>query len=97
MAALTPRLEGIYDLVLHRNAGETEFHQAVREVLDSLGPVIERHPEYADARVIERICEPERQIIAIDARDQLAQTQSRFPELVNQQVVLLIQPNLVRW
>ena len=63
MAALTPRLEGIYDLVLHRNAGETEFHQAVREVLDSLGPVIERHPEYADARVIERICEPERQII----------------------------------
>ena len=57
------RLQSIYELVLHRNAGETEFHQAVREVLDSLGPVILRHPEYADARVIERICEPERQII----------------------------------
>lgn len=35
----------------------------MREVLDSLGAVITRHPEYADARVIERICEPERQII----------------------------------
>ena len=63
MSALSPRLESIYDLVLHRNAGETEFHQAVREVLESLSPVIDRHPEYADARVIERICEPERQII----------------------------------
>ncbi|HET8599999.1 MAG TPA: NADP-specific glutamate dehydrogenase [Segeticoccus sp.] len=62
-AALNPTLEPIYEEVLRRNAGETEFHQAVREVLDSLGAVIARHPEYADARVIERICEPERQII----------------------------------
>lgn len=57
------RLHSIYDLVVRRNPGEVEFHQAVREVLDSLGAVITRHPEYADARVIERICEPERQII----------------------------------
>ncbi|MBC2933818.1 NADP-specific glutamate dehydrogenase [Nocardioides sp. zg-1228] len=57
------RLHSIYDLVVQRNPGEDEFHQAVREVLDSLGPVVARHPEYADARVIERICEPERQII----------------------------------
>ena len=57
------RLHSIYDLVVRRNPGEGEFHQAVREVLDSLGAVITRHPEYADARVIERICEPERQII----------------------------------
>ncbi len=57
------RLQGIYDLVLQRNPGEQEFHQAVFEVLGSLGPVVRRHPEYADARVIERICEPERQII----------------------------------
>jgi glutamate dehydrogenase (NADP+) len=57
------RLRSIYELVLHRNPGEHEFHQAVREVLDSLGAVILAHPEYADARVIERICEPERQII----------------------------------
>ena len=57
------RLHAIYDLVVQRNPGEQEFHQAVREVLESLGPVLSRHPDYADARVIERICEPERQII----------------------------------
>jgi glutamate dehydrogenase (NADP+) len=61
--SLDPTLQSIYELVLRRNPGELEFHQAVREVLDSLGPVITKHPEYADARVIERICEPERQII----------------------------------
>ena len=63
MTALDSRLQSVYDLVLRRNPGEDEFHQAVLEVLGSLGPVIARHPEYADARVIERLCEPERQII----------------------------------
>ncbi len=63
MPALDSTLQSIYDLVLRRNPGEDEFHQAVREVLDSLGPVMAKHPQYADARVIERICEPERQII----------------------------------
>ncbi|GAA2091750.1 NADP-specific glutamate dehydrogenase [Aeromicrobium tamlense] len=53
----------IYDEVLHRNPGETEFHQAVREVLDSLNPVVSKHPQYTDAAVIRRVCEPERQII----------------------------------
>ncbi|MBG6184283.1 glutamate dehydrogenase/leucine dehydrogenase [Arthrobacter sp. CAN_A214] len=46
-----------------RNPGETEFHQAVVEVFDSLGPVLRKHPEFVDAAVLERICEPERQII----------------------------------
>src|SRR3546814_8220073 len=46
-----------------RNAGESEFHQAVREVLESLGRVIAKHPYYMDNALIERICEPERQII----------------------------------
>ena len=63
MPAPTPELQSIYELVLHRNPGETEFHQAVREVLESLGPVMAKHPEYVEARVIERICEPERQVI----------------------------------
>ncbi|HEY0188719.1 MAG TPA: NADP-specific glutamate dehydrogenase [Cellulomonas sp.] len=49
--------------VLRRNPGETEFHQAVHEVVASLGPVVEAHPEYAEAAVLERLCEPERQII----------------------------------
>ena len=56
-------LEPVFDEVLRRNPGEVEFHQAVREVFDSLGPVLARHPHYADASVLERICEPERQII----------------------------------
>jgi len=57
------RLQGIFDEVVDRNPGETEFHQAVNEVFDSLKPVLDKHPEYADASVIQRVCEPERQII----------------------------------
>ncbi|MFB7873773.1 NADP-specific glutamate dehydrogenase [Nocardia sp. NPDC056064] len=63
MAVLDAKLSDIYDEVLRRNPGETEFHQAVREVLDSLAPVVAKHPHYADAAVIRRLCEPERQII----------------------------------
>ncbi|MFF6999474.1 NADP-specific glutamate dehydrogenase [Streptomyces sp. NPDC008313] len=58
-----PTIESIYSQILHRNPGETEFHQAVREVLGSLGPVLVQRPEFAEAKVIERICEPERQLI----------------------------------
>ena len=57
------KLEIILDEVLRRNAGEPEFHQAVREVLESLGRVVAKHPDYAENALIERICEPERQII----------------------------------
>ncbi|WP_222865925.1 MULTISPECIES: NADP-specific glutamate dehydrogenase [Aeromicrobium] len=57
------KLGKVYDEVLHRNPGETEFHQAVHEVLESLGPVVTKHPAYTDAAVIRRLCEPERQII----------------------------------
>ncbi|HWJ85013.1 MAG TPA: NADP-specific glutamate dehydrogenase [Cellulomonas sp.] len=63
MAGLDEKLRDVYDEVLRRNPGETEFHQAVHEVLDSLGPVVAKHPQYADAAVIRRLCEPERQII----------------------------------
>ncbi|QXT61931.1 NADP-specific glutamate dehydrogenase [Tessaracoccus palaemonis] len=57
------QLEAIYGEVIGRNPGEAEFHQAVREVFDSLAPVVQRHPEYLDMKMLERICEPERQII----------------------------------
>ncbi|WP_313279422.1 NADP-specific glutamate dehydrogenase [Timonella senegalensis] len=57
------QLAPIYDQVLRRNPGEAEFHQAVREVFESLAPVLTKNPEYADAAILERICEPERQII----------------------------------
>ena len=63
MAGLDEKLVAVYEEVLRRNPGETEFHQAVHEVLDSLGPVVAKHPEYTDAAVIRRLCEPERQII----------------------------------
>jgi glutamate dehydrogenase (NADP+) len=55
--------DAVYEQVLKRNPGEVEFHQAVKEVLDSLGPVLEKHPEYVNAKILERIVEPERQIM----------------------------------
>jgi len=61
--ALNKVTQAVYEQVLKRNPGEVEFHQAVKEVLDSLGPVLERHPEYVKARIVERIVEPERQIM----------------------------------
>jgi glutamate dehydrogenase (NADP+) len=57
------RIENIFKEVVRRNPGETEFHQAVREVVETLGPVLDKHPEYAEHKIIERICEPERQLI----------------------------------
>ena len=63
MSYLAPDLQPHFDIVLSRNPGEHEFHQAVAEVLECLGPVVRRHPEYLHEAVIERICEPERQLI----------------------------------
>src|ERR1700744_3152587 len=50
-------------LVKAKNPAEPEFHQAVQEVLESLRLVLERHPEYISARILERITEPERLIM----------------------------------
>ena len=60
---MEPELNSVFELVLRRNPGEVEFHQAVREVFDSLGPVLKKNPQYTDAAVLQRLCEPERQII----------------------------------
>ncbi len=49
--------------VIAKNPGEKEFHQAVQEVVESLWPVLERHPVYREARIMERIVEPERVIL----------------------------------
>ncbi|MDE0802139.1 MAG: glutamate dehydrogenase, partial [Acidimicrobiales bacterium] len=57
------KLEPAYDEVVRRNPAEIEFHQSVHEVLSSLGPVVAKHPEFLHRRIIERICEPERQVI----------------------------------
>ena len=63
MTSIDEKLEPVLSQVLARNPAEPEFHQAVREVLESLGRVVTKHPEYLDDALIERICEPERQII----------------------------------
>lgn len=56
-------LDATLEAVLRRNPGEGEFHQAVREVFESLELLHARRPKYAEAAILERIAEPERQII----------------------------------
>ena len=63
MVQLNEKLESILAEVIRRNQGEPEFHQAVREVLESLGRVVAKRPDLLEDALIERICEPERQII----------------------------------
>ncbi len=63
MNSIDEKLRPILAEVTRRNAGEPEFLQAVHEVLESLGRVVAKHPHYLDLALIERICEPERQII----------------------------------
>ena len=56
-------VEDLYENVVSRNPGEKEFHQAVNEVLESLEPVLKKRPEYVKAGILDRIVEPERQIM----------------------------------
>ena len=63
MAFSSKYLEGVFDKVCARNVNEPEFHQAVEEVLRSLEPVVEKRPDIVKAGVIDRIVEPERQIL----------------------------------
>src|SRR5829696_3813822 len=63
MADTGTNVESICSEVIERNPGEPEFHQAVREVVSSLEPVLERHPEFVEEKIVERLCEPDRQII----------------------------------
>lgn len=52
----------VFEKVVMRNPNESEFHQAVKEVLESLIPVLEKNPDYIDLGILDRIVEPERQI-----------------------------------
>jgi len=60
---LAASVQPVFDTVLSRSPHEPEFHQAVHEVLHSIAPVLERHPEYVDGGILERLVEPERQIL----------------------------------
>ncbi|MBE6032764.1 MAG: NADP-specific glutamate dehydrogenase, partial [Clostridiales bacterium] len=55
--------EKYLEIVKKRNPGEAEFHQAVEEVLECLEPVLEKYPEFVETGVVDRILEPDRQIM----------------------------------
>ena len=56
-------VENVYEKTIEKNPGEKEFHQAVKEVLESIKPVLNHNPVYKNKGVLERLIEPERQII----------------------------------
>jgi glutamate dehydrogenase (NADP+) len=56
-------VQQVLTLIRAKNPAEAEFHQATQEVFDSLVPVLERHPEYRSAKILERISEPERVVM----------------------------------
>lgn len=54
---------GFMDRLVAKNPAEPEFHQAVKEVVESLIPCLERHPEYIEHKILERLSEPDRTFI----------------------------------
>ncbi len=50
----------VFEQVKKRNPNESEFHQAVNEIFESLIPVFDKHPNYMEEGILERIVEPER-------------------------------------
>jgi len=56
-------MEDTVQMIMDRDPGENEFHQAVREVFDSVRPVLEANPGYRKAKILERLAEPERVIL----------------------------------
>ncbi|MDR0837363.1 MAG: NADP-specific glutamate dehydrogenase [Propionibacteriaceae bacterium] len=63
MSQMSNVLDAVVARVVARDPHEPEFHQAVREVLGTLSPALERHPEYVEAGILERLVEPERVIL----------------------------------
>jgi glutamate dehydrogenase (NADP+) len=62
-AVATSYIQNVYETVVKRNPHESEFHQAVKEILESLTPIIAKHPKYMENGILERLVEPERMII----------------------------------
>ena len=60
---MSKKTEEFMGKVIEKNPGELEFHQAVREVVESLEPYIEKNPVYQQAKILERMVEPERVIM----------------------------------
>src|SRR6267143_7159854 len=62
-ASMNDQVSALMADVKAKNPGEPEFHQAVQEVVESLSLVLDQHPEYRKAKILERIIEPERVIM----------------------------------
>jgi glutamate dehydrogenase (NADP+) len=62
-AQVRGELEHFMSGLRRRNPGETEFHQAVQEVVESLMPYVLAHPQYRDGQILERMTEPDRIVI----------------------------------
>ncbi|MEW6745813.1 MAG: NADP-specific glutamate dehydrogenase [Planctomycetota bacterium] len=60
MSAIRDYAENVLQTVLAKNPAEPEFHQAVNEVIQSVVPCLERHPEYVEAKILDRMVEPDR-------------------------------------
>nr|WP_183501015.1 NADP-specific glutamate dehydrogenase [Microbacterium invictum] len=60
---MPPVVRDVFESVVARNPHEPEFQQAVHEVLESIAPVVEEHPQFAENGILERLVEPERQIM----------------------------------
>ncbi len=60
---VSTKVSAFMEKIIAKNPGETEFHQAVREVAHSLMPFLEENPKYQEAKILERIAEPERVIL----------------------------------
>jgi glutamate dehydrogenase (NADP+) len=63
LVALPSSVSDVFDTVVSRNPNEPEFQQAVHEVLHSIAPVLEAYPQFVDGGILERLVEPERQIM----------------------------------
>ncbi|UCG75686.1 MAG: NADP-specific glutamate dehydrogenase [Gemmatimonadota bacterium] len=61
-AGVTKEIDQFMDWVVRRNPGEPEFHQAVHEVVETLMPFVLEHERYREAKILERMCEPDRVI-----------------------------------
>jgi glutamate dehydrogenase (NADP+) len=59
-SGVSHHVQQFFDHLIAKNPGENEFHQAVKEVVESLVPCLDRHPEYLSHRILERITEPDR-------------------------------------
>ena len=63
MKKVSAELDDVFGEVVERNPAEPEFHQAVGEALASIGEVLVRYPEFIEHKVVQRFCEPDRQLV----------------------------------